>query len=583
MFSKYQKMNKKFILAAAGLFVGFLSFASSVAFDLSGTTRASSQVFQPENDFLRLKGFNHEITPVMTDIPSRADTPLVITEVEGETKNYTKLCVGTYFYDEVISYSDEVGAKIVWGDDNEVYFYNIFSNLNTNSYIKGTLEGDKITVNLPQTLSYYEAYVYGFEIVAVKKAFYVENNQWQINYEVDPTIQSFTFTKDESGVITYDGIGGEFDGESYPDYGIGVIYSDDKAWIGLADFYQKYSPVDVEINQLPEDIEMQTYSLILNTEGYDIKVGFDGKEVYLQGMAKLMPEGIVVGSLDDDNILTIPQNQVTGFFSPYYIYTKVVYLNPDYEEGNDASPYYLLAPEEVTYRLKYDEDSKSFSAVDSDIFLCMNANLEYVFALQLLSNPYIVYQEGYEGTPASPYGLELNERSADVYGYNSFYFYIPVFSTEKTLLLPENLFYRVYVDGKLIEFKETDGLDLMGIPVTMYMGVSTPTTSLPLSLDNQWDIVKWSDNMHEIGLYQENISSLGVETVYEYNGNTTVSERVTIDCSSSAVNDLVSDEIAGKEYFTLDGLKVSSPTKGILLERTTYSDGHVTTKKIMKQ
>ena len=92
----------------------------------------------------------------------------IITSAEGEKKNVTVITSGlTISYIGLIAFEDQMLAShIVYGEDNEVFIYNIFADLPTDSYIKGVMVGDKVEVSLPQAVYYddesgmIEAYYY---------------------------------------------------------------------------------------------------------------------------------------------------------------------------------------------------------------------------------------------------------------------------------------------------------------------------------------------------------------------------------------------------------------------------------------
>ena len=578
-------MNKKFTI----------SLIVSLVFASQGF--ASEQKLQLPNLIESLEG-KATMNGVTLKKPSRGEsgkrgmqrecpvTP-VITEVTGTTKEYIKYSIGTYVFEEVEVYEDNFGSQIVFGENNDVYFYNLFSKRPLNSYVKGTLDGNKITVELPQTIAYYDNFHYGIDVVVLKGEFYEANGDTYVEYYWDDTITSVTYTIAGDGTITLDPIGSGFDGYYLPEYTLGLVTTDDEAWMGYADFVQTYTPDNQKANQIPDGVTTEQYSFTYGTEGNLINVAIDGDKVYFQGMSELLPDGVVIGTLDSNNIVTITQNQNTGRLSSYNIYTKVVYVNPDFVEGDPAHPYYILAPEDVTYKLTYDPKTKTFSAVDKDVYFCLNGLLDSIMYLGLYQDIFMTPFSGYNGTPANPYGLQFNEESVSRYGYFSFYFYAPVYTSDKTLLQQDDLYFRIYVDGELMEFEETFGTDLLGYQDYLYAGIESPTTEIPVDFDNQWDIVVWSDGMHEIGLYKEGIETVGVDVVYKYGGNTTYSQTMTLDVATgnitSGIENLGSEAAPQTvEYFNLNGTKVTNPEKGIYVKRVVLSDGKVKTSKVAR-
>ena len=71
----------------------------------------------------------------------------VITEApEGRLETYSLSGLAYYSFLGYVMGVSHVGTlgQIVYGDDNSVYFKNPFSQFATNSYLKGTLEGDHL-------------------------------------------------------------------------------------------------------------------------------------------------------------------------------------------------------------------------------------------------------------------------------------------------------------------------------------------------------------------------------------------------------------------------------------------------------
>ena len=74
--------------------------------------------------------------------------------------------------------------------------------------------------------------------------------------------------------------------------------------------------------------------------------------------------------------------------------------------------------------------------------------------------------------------------------------------------------------------------------------------------------------------------TIGVQSVYKYNGTETRSEIVTIDRIPMAVDAVDADRnITNVKYYDLTGREVAEPASGIFLKRVTFDDGSVTTSK----
>ncbi|MCH5225726.1 MAG: hypothetical protein J1D77_06975 [Muribaculaceae bacterium] len=533
----------------------------------------------------------------------------VITEAPGTPQLYSKECGGTTYswLFGMSIYEQTYPATIVW-DGNDVYFANILFNAPYGgvTYVKGTKSGDKVSVPVPQTLIWYDDELYGLNLVVLKLN---PNAALDGNtYIVDESITSFEYELAADGSVKLALSGGYDGGIMLPEHVLGVVLTDenpnpeenfDGAWNGFTDFYQTYTPFLEEPEEMPSDAEPQQYGLVITDYGFPVSVVFQNDKVYFQGMCQSVPEGVIYGDLSEgengQKIITIPQNQYVGIYQEEtFVYTKKVYVNPEFEEEADPeSPsaiYMLLAPENEGYRLIYDPAANTFTSADHEYYLCFNSGTEKVSFVDIIDPFTMNYRPDFNGTPQNPYGLAFDDSQTDAFGYSSFGFTIPCLSTEGNLLDTDNIFYSVYVDGDKWEFVEDEIIDMNGYPAYIYWDVAEEMDEIPLTFNNGWDIYKPSDNSVSIGFYVEGFSTLGVQTIYKYNGETTTSALVTLDIDSGEITPDAGVDSVGigmeaisVEYFDLHGRRIANPSHGIFLKKTHYQDGSVKTKKIIRK
>ncbi|MCH5224725.1 MAG: hypothetical protein J1D77_01955 [Muribaculaceae bacterium] len=485
----------------------------------------------------------------------------VITAPVGEVKYYYKNATG---YDSYFGETEIVDEPtiIVFGENNEVYFQDLYTLWYFGTFTKGTINGNTITVELPQTADYYPEYGYGFDISLVK--FLSEDFE---DFELgEPNV--LTYTIDEAtGAITLD-----LPGEPN-EYGVGVLYTDDGSIDGV-EYSQEFTPVtDLDINSIPEGVEMTQYSFISGTTGYPVYVGMDDANIYIKGLSEYAPDGVVVAELDG-NKATINQGQVLGAYYGFWLFSACVSydgISLDY------------APAAATYQLDVDIENNVITGAEQDYLFAITADPAFEdtnYLLYVFEGFKIFKQTDYSGTPSNPSGLLIDDEYFEYYGFTYFIFDYSNIGTNGNLLETDNLYYRIYVDDELYEF-EPEPEDYI------YDGLDEPTTLIPVNLNNGFDIVWGSSTERAIGLYIDGYTTLGVQEVYIYNDVETVSDIVTLNVETGDETTGIEGIISGNEvnavYYNLNGVKVANPENGIFIKRATLSDGKVVTKKVVKK
>ena len=179
----------------------------------------------------------------------------------------------------------------------------------------------------------------------------------------------------------------------------------------------------------------------------------------------------------------------------------------------------------------------------------------------------LVHQDDFAGVPADPNGLIFMDTYAD-YDYGTFQFNVPAVSTDGDFLDTNSLSYVVYVDGEEWEFDaEEYQLTENMVEIPWNFGV--------------YYIYKYSGILREVDFFVEGITTLGVQSVYNYNGEETRSEIVEIEVDDPSAVAAIGDvrKVADVKYYDLSGREVASPAAGIFVKRVTFDDGSVASFK----
>lgn len=517
------------------------------------------------------------IPPVMkkdvaTGVSRLGQATEIIYNPEGRREYYIKSSVGTFNYlGLIVDYTQPFGAaEVVFGENDEIYLRDIIGEYNPmmyegGSFVKGKIEEGKIVVDVPQTVSYLTDFGYYLNLYVLKT-----DDGGDSYYIAEDT--SFNYLIKEDGSFSLD-LPGE-------DYAIGFVRSTNDTWAFYSEVKQEYTPNRMTPVTVPENVRTQEYVMTAQGNGYNVKVGFDGDDIYIVGLCDYAPDLAVKGEIRDDKIY-IAQDQYLGVYGNWNIVTKCAIKNPDDKSPFDAIPDYLLAPEAGDYVMDIDWEKRIMTSVDPDIYLCLNAALEMVDYIALLQNFTLAPSEdaSYSGIPANPFGLTWVTAEDSPFGYDFIEFNLPNISIENTLLNAQNLYYSLYADGEPLLLEEYEN---------EYYGVTEPTYNLPYYFNNNLDILCISETDRIVGIYTE-LTTIGVKLSYYYQEDVTESEIVTLNVltgevtvgEDSGVDVQPDNQIVSKEYFRMDGIKVSDPENGIYIMRTVLSNGKVVTTKVI--
>lgn len=482
-------------------------------------------------------------------------TPL--TSVEGTHALYSKKCNGyTSFMEYVMEYDhpDDV-AHVVFGADNTVYFYDILSNGRTDTYAKGTLNGNKITVDLPQTMFVYEgaATPDGLRLTLVNLKVDMEEGTADASRNTD--IKSVTYTLADDGTITLDPL---------PEGTIlGFTYISDNTWAAFGDYNQTLTPFTTPEPVIPQDTPIQTWAMTFDYQGYPVPVMRDGDTFYFGGIAPEYAAYWVKGQLENGKI-TIKNNQYLGLAeSDFFIYGMLG--TPYDDEFGDIS--YNLLPADATLTLSFDEATQKITSDSPDVAILINRGQYKPSHIAAAIAPSFFVQSTFAGTPADPMALAYTDYYRDEYNFGVFYFTIPQLSDKGTILNPNFLYYNIYIDGEVYEFLPDESL------------IEEAMTDIPFTYGNSMDfyINYMRPIEREVGIYPVGASTLGVQSVYRFGGVETRSNIVTIKVEEENSLDTLPGAATAVSYTDLLGRSYATPQPGLNIVRR--SDG--TSSKIM--
>ena len=419
-------------------------------------------------------------TGTMNKAPRKAaeDYVVISEQPEGELKTYARGGSHYYVQNSSLYYGSQSGTiDIVWAADNKVYFKDIVSGLEFDTWVEGTLseDGKTITVPLFQNISYVASYD---ACIAIQLINYVSGT----GFTPDTETKNVTFTVDDD-VLSLQGTG-------FTSVSLGGVWTDDGSIQDYGDFETVYKPyVAPELVVLPDGLEILPYVMkYIDGDGNDvstpINVAVDGNDVYFQGMSYYIPDAWVKGTMSD-NTVTFPSMQYMG------------------EYGTYGSSFFFYNGETV---FTYDPEAGTYSAEGQVFGVLADTYYDGNYTDPVLSP---VVEKAV--MPANPQITGIEDSSwGKIVEFN-----IPVIDVNGDALASSKLYYKIYSD---IEHEITP---LTFTPET-HTKLTENITEIPYGFTEEYDFYSTFIYLNE--LYSEDWNKIGIQSIYYGGGETNATE-----------------------------------------------------------
>ncbi|MCF0185141.1 MAG: hypothetical protein HUJ98_01470, partial [Bacteroidaceae bacterium] len=513
-----------------------------------------------------LKGINPAMLDKINASSMRAaakaegeETP--ITNPEGEVKYYNRSTEGYIVVDyERVWEKGEYGAKVVYGENNEVYIDNPVPGLPFGAYLKATIEGNKITAKLPQLVGLYDYYGTILYYYVSK----MKSDPTQIYVPVEDEADNVvTWTVKEDGSFSLDLDPGEIEIDpetgrpvTDPEYVLGMymLFGESINFSNTADCKQEFTPVDVESRtaHAPEGLAFEPWSLTAS-EGMAprfVNVGIAGNNIYISNLTDDAPEAVIKGSIEDGKAI-FPTCQFLNYLTDYSYF--VYFMSAKVEEGEEYSDFVL----NNGLAFDYDAENKTLTSKADDVML-INASDSKVYWIDYALQPVINWVNP-EDLNAAPNDPELTYFGED-YGCYYTAWEIPATNVKGKALDPDRMYYNIFMDGELYTFY-TD----------MYSYFPEDITDMPYKFTENYDIVL-DGSYHGIYIYDGGFKTLGIQSHFKgFDGKIYSSAIKTFDVGSGVESVEESKEVKKMEYFDFTGAKIERPAQGLYIQRATYT------------
>lgn len=529
----------------------------------------------------RLPEYSRPAIPFAARAKKAASAPLIAEQPAGTLHaNYYGTNSGYYVFFGYVSASSSDGTveNFVEGDNGEVYIKDAMSTLRQGNWIKGQKTvGDTIAVELPQKYYVQDETDDDGNPTGNQEYFYL----WRMKIDdsgttliPDEDTQTVKYVMRNDSLIKVD---------DFSDDVIVGLATEDGEWVGYGD----YKNICAKINDVPvtppASVTASTYQLdygdpaVDNTDARLVKVAFDGDDVYLGNLTDSTPAAWAKGKVNGDKVV-FDGKQYLGIDEEYgcHAYFAPAGKTKVYDSYYDDMVDSIYFEKQTVF--DFDADAKTLKS--DGMFLINGGKKAVSYIGDFYNKPQLKEWANIPAAPKDPEIIDFMAYDED-YGFGAMQLYIEKTSVDGNMLDQKNLFYNIYFDGELFTFYPDE-----------YIALKDEMTDLPYDFADSFDIYA-SGASHTVYFYFTGFETVGVQSVYRYEGKEYKSNLVTYDVDengnlTTAINHAaVSGDsaagVTGVSYTDISGRSVNNPTSGLYLKTVKFADGSQKTVKFVKR
>lgn len=295
--------------------------------------------------------------------PRKAETVdehgIITAPAEGETKYYARTGTALYYSGGSVYTAEQSGhVTIVETSDGTVYIKDPVTRYSQGSWVKGTKEGNTITVAGAQPLGYASNYD---ATLSLNWGDYTSSGATRGSGDITFTIDGNTISLEGSSSSKI----------------IGIFWDDDNSWQGYGDYGtvwtldDSYVPPSTDLVELPAGATVETWYREQTDEdgatvtGTDVNVAFVDNDVYISGIFSDFPDSWIKGTISGTTV-TFESEQFIGNYGT----TPIWAYGTDGESLVDA------------FTMTYDATAKTLTSTNQ---LLGNAANDRIYYLQWIS------------------------------------------------------------------------------------------------------------------------------------------------------------------------------------------------------
>lgn len=500
---------------------------------MSVATFAQQSLRSAQTVFAQKKGNTTTFATAKT-IKKAAGDEMITTRPEGEIRYYNRIAGQAYNYsgstytEELV---DQTGTvEIVFTEDNSVYILDPLYNYSTGAYVKGTLEGNVITVTTNQPIYWsdmYQAYV--------RLSFMDPVDGTEIEYAANTT-SDITYTIDGDNIKLNDA-----ENENFV---LGAYWEDDSSWCGFCEWASEFTLFNEQPNVAPDGLETVEYDLIANGSApaqYKVKVGKLDDKLYVQGFTDMVPEGWLIGNING-NTVTFPTGQFVGTSERGPIF---ILGTDDGSNLNDIVFTYNPAEDKYTLTTSYVLINGKKESVYYWSYFTNCKIMHFVETAVAPQDPNIIKYWPLE----SPYMPELD-------------FYMPIEDVEGNPLVMDKLFFQIFL--------QRAGGELLPVvyDVATYGGTED-FEMFPVYYNGDMEYVGYTSDrdVHYATISCEDDSDfekMGVQAIYYGGDEENRSNLIVWDIAAGEATVGITDvntKVEDSKYYTIHGVRIDKPTQ----------------------
>ena len=505
------------------------------------------------------------VAKASTTLPSVSE--MITTQPEGTLyKDMSRSCEG-FDYGDQKTYDSYAGDIVISKDGKKIYMKNPMLCFTT-GWIVGDIDSEgNVEFKFPQVVYDQSQDATGTAYALTGYAWKMINDTEKKAFSLDTNSQSVKFKWADNKLTQVN-----------PDDVIGLGNSSG-TWMGYATWNNEFfvitdSPVkqpaatSQSYNMTYIDPVSDNASETEVTGEQKVKVVIDGSDAYL---GNFYSNYWIKGTFAD-NKLTFPSKQYLGMESlstnvNLHEYMLAYTMNADKTKA------------ELADNIVFTYDPAT-GDMKSDQTFMVNAGTKRYLAMAGFENPVLKNLNMTAGIPAKP--VITNVHAYDkTYKMGALAYRNSNLSVDGKELDTNNIFYNLYVNGKIFTFKTSAykylSANMTDIPYAFYDVDYTQSQTGAKGYDFQVQ-----QDQQLIYIYQ-NFTKLGVKAVY-VDGNTRLESEMDVYDPTAAVNNAINEgnEEKSVSYRDLSGRTVTNPTKGIFMKTVTYSNGETKTVKVLK-
>lgn len=533
---------------------------------LAGAAALTASAYTPMGAAPRLKsdGVRHQIVSNHFKAPEApGEMEPIFEQPEGDVAYLSRDCDAFWIWGWNAYHQMSYGAIVkTVTDGDDIYFYNVLSEFPVQTWIKGTRDGNTIKVECPQLL--FIDYDYDTEeempIYILPMRMEVDENQQGTYVAADDL--TFTYNIDADGNWV----------SADPSILLGVCVfaatsegaDKEYIWTGYGDRNITISEFNEEPLSLPEGLEVKNWVWSDEGETAAVKVAIDGDDFWIAGLDRTLPKAWAKGKIID-NTVVFPSGQYLGpdFEVLYYSYLcGTEFVDVETPEG-DTERQCSLEPECI---FDYDKENRVLTT-RTDAGYIINGSADKLYPLYSYENVKIEYQErNPDAVPATPYDLEYV--SDEDWG-DYVWMMVPNTDVDGKLLDVSELGYQVLVDDEPLSF----GIYTETEPGTFEY---EETTVIPYDYQD-YDIYAYDED-HTVYIYDVPEKNVGARSVYVNEEGKTLYSNTAL-YTVNGIKTISADEIDSELRYDINGRRISSDVKGIIIRKLRLKDGSSRTVK----